>query len=137
GLFQAHNPPMYKAYCDNQETLHASNHLLQKNFNNSVFEATTVNFGNACTDELTDNGNRADGWCVITAIRNFDQKTGGHLILWDLRLIVEFPAGSSIFIPSALITHSNISVAPDEVRFSMTQYTAGRLFRWVYNSFRS
>ncbi|KAJ7620521.1 hypothetical protein DFH06DRAFT_1010638, partial [Mycena polygramma] len=39
----------------------------------------------------------------------FDPNLGGHLILWDLNLVIRFPPGSSIFIPSALLRHSNVS----------------------------
>ncbi|KAJ7695268.1 hypothetical protein B0H14DRAFT_2650629 [Mycena olivaceomarginata] len=53
---------------------------------------------------------------------------GGHLILWDAKLILEFPPGTTILIPSAAIYHSNIPVAPGEHRFSFTQYTAGGIF---------
>ena len=53
----------------------------------------------------------------------------------ELRLIVEFPASSTILIPSALITHSNTAVGEHERRYSLVQYAAGGLFRWVENGF--
>lgn len=46
---------------------------------------------------------------------------------------MEFPAGSTILIPSAAVTHSNISVGADERRYSFTQFTAGAIFRYVDN----
>ena len=58
-------------------------------------------------------------------------------MLWDLKLIIEFPPGSTILIPSALFYHSNIAVADDEVRYSLTQYSAGGIFRWVACGFQS
>ncbi|KAH9484780.1 hypothetical protein JR316_0001682 [Psilocybe cubensis] len=54
-----------------------------------------------------------------------------ELILWELGIAIEFPSGSSILLPSALISRSNVSIAPHERRYSFTQYTAGGLFRWV------
>ncbi|KAJ7866588.1 hypothetical protein B0H14DRAFT_3084193 [Mycena olivaceomarginata] len=72
---------------------------------NTLFAACTFNFGpRAITAPHLDFANLAWGWCSVTALGNFDPNFGGHLILWDLRL-----------------------------RSSITQYTAGSLFRWVRN----
>ena len=62
---------------------------------------------------------------------------GGHLVLKDLGIVVEFPPGSTILIPSTLITHYNTPVRPHETRFSIVQYAAGGLFRWVENGFKT
>ncbi|PBK60372.1 hypothetical protein ARMSODRAFT_990947 [Armillaria solidipes] len=59
-----------------------------------------------------------------------------HLVLWDLKLIIDFPPGSTILIPSAILRHSNTTIAPGECRYLFTQYTAGGLFRWVDYGFR-
>lgn len=80
-----------------------------------------------------DFANLAWGWCAITALGNFDPNYGGHLVLWDLGLIIQFPPGSTILIPSALLRHLNIRVRDYEVRYSFTQYSAGGLFRWLRN----
>ena len=44
--------------------------------------------------------------------------------------------GSTILIPSALITHYNIDILEGETRYSVTQYTAGGLFRFVEHGFK-
>lgn len=77
------------------------------------------------------------GWCAVTALGKFDPTLGGHLILWDLGIAVEFPAGSTILIPSATLTHSNLPVQQGEIRMSFTQYASGGLFRFVHNGFRT
>ena len=51
--------------------------------------------------------------------------------------MVRFPPGSTIFIPSALLRHSNTGIQRGERRSSFVQYTAGGLFRWVDNEFMS
>ncbi|KAL0563534.1 hypothetical protein V5O48_018531, partial [Marasmius crinis-equi] len=71
------------------------------------------------------------GWCAVTALRQFNSALGGHLVLWDLGLVLEFPPGSTILLPPATIAHSNVPVAEHETRTSFTQYSAGALFRWV------
>ncbi|KAF8187337.1 hypothetical protein K438DRAFT_1595450, partial [Mycena galopus ATCC 62051] len=111
---------------------------LRRNFPGSVFAACTFNFGPhaICAPHL-DFANLAWGWCAITALGNFDPDVGGHLILWDLRLVIRFPPGSTILIPSAVIRHSNVPIHAHEHRCSFVQYTAGGLFRWVRNGFKT
>jgi hypothetical protein len=77
------------------------------------------------------------GWCTITALGEFDATKGGHLVLWDLGLVLEFPAGACICLPSALIAHSNIPTDKSEVRMSFTQYCSGEIFRHIENGFRT
>lgn len=60
-----------------------------------------------------------------------------QLILWELRLVIDFPHASTVFIPSAVVTHSNTPVAEGDDRTSFTQYTAGPIFRWVDNGCRT
>lgn len=67
----------------------------------------------------------------------FDFTRGGHFVLWDLGLVIEFPPGATILIPSALLRHSNVPIANHERRYSITQYTAGAVFRYIYNGFKS
>ena len=84
-----------------------------------------------------DHANLPYGWCAITALGSFDCTRGGHLIFWELGLVIQFPPGSAIFIPSASVTHSNTPIASGEKHFSMIQYTAGSIFRWVDHGFKS
>lgn len=112
--------------------------LIRRNFAGSVFAACTFNFGpRAITAPHLDFANLSWGWCAITALGDFDPDVGGHLILWDLRLVIRFPPGSTILLPSALIRHSNVGIRAHEHRSSFTQYTAGGLFRWVRNGFKT
>lgn len=96
----------------------------------------TVNFGpNAvCYDHL-DFGNAAAGWCAITSAGSYNPKLGGHLILFDIDLIVEFPPGATILIPSSIMRHGNTPVQEGETRVGITQYAAGGLFRYVDHGF--
>ncbi|TDL13952.1 hypothetical protein BD410DRAFT_817250 [Rickenella mellea] len=136
--FQMFAPKLHSFYETELSHLYAENPSLRQNFKGSVFPAITINLGNqvACIPH-TDSANLAWGWCVITALGDFDPKRSGHLILWDLGLVVEFPPGSTILIPSAILRHSNVRLQPGESRSSVTQYAAAGLFRWVSNGFVS
>jgi hypothetical protein len=81
--------------------------------------------------------NLAWGWCFITALGWFNHELGGHLILWDLWLIIEFPPGMAIAIPSAIFGHSDVSIQQDEKPFSIAQYTSAGVFRFVNNGFKT
>ena len=123
---------MYKVYADHQTALHASNPRLRRNFSNSVWAAATFNFGpRTCTRRHRDWANLPFSWCSVTALGEFDPMKGGHLVLWDLRLVIEFPPGSTILLPSAAIAHSNTAIGRGETRCSFTQFSAGGLFRWT------
>ncbi|PPQ85549.1 hypothetical protein CVT26_010529, partial [Gymnopilus dilepis] len=124
-------------YLEHLGALHERHPHLKRLFPASVFAAASFNFGpqTACFKHK-DFANLPFGLCAVTALGNFDSKQGGHLVLWDLRLVIEFPAGSTILLPSAIIAHSNTPVKKDERRYSFAQYTAGGLFRWTENDFQ-
>ncbi|KAK7057365.1 hypothetical protein R3P38DRAFT_3168888 [Favolaschia claudopus] len=87
----------------------------------SVFSTATFNFGPATvTLPHIDFRNLAWGWCAITALGDFDPDLGGHLVLWDLKLIIRFPPRRHHPYP---IRHPS-PLQPG-------------LFRWVYNGFRT
>ncbi|KAI0055072.1 hypothetical protein BV25DRAFT_1816152, partial [Artomyces pyxidatus] len=109
---------------------------LTKAFHNSVFPAATFNLGpQAVTRRHRDEANVPYGWCAVTALGDYDPKTGGHLYLWDLRIVIEFPPGSTILLPSSIILHGH--QRPGETRQSFTQYCAGSLVRWYMYGFRT
>lgn len=98
----------------------------------STFPTAAFNLGpNVWTFKHRDALNLVYGWCAIHALGKFDPQKGGHLVLWELRLVIEFPPGALVLIPSAVITHSNTPVAEGDTRSSFTQYMPGGLFRWV------
>jgi hypothetical protein len=102
------------------------------NFMGSVFPTATINFGprSVCFDHL-DYSNYAPGWCPITSLGPFDPKKGGHLVLFDIGRAIEFPPGSLILIPSALMRHGNTPIQEGEMRMGFTQYAPGAIFRYV------
>jgi len=109
---------------------------LQRPFKDSPFGSMTFNFGpRACTSPHKDFKNLSWGWCSVTSLGTYDHRKGGHLVLWDLGIAVEFPPHSTIFIPSAIIEHSNTAVRPTESRMSITQYNSAGLFRWIAYGF--
>ncbi|KAF8128328.1 hypothetical protein K438DRAFT_2140509, partial [Mycena galopus ATCC 62051] len=137
-LFAIWAPLLFAFYTAQMALLRSWKPSLRPNFVGSVFAACTFNFGPRaiCAPHL-DFANLAWGWCAITALGNFNPDFGGHLILWDLGLVIRFPPGSTILIPSALIRHSNIPIRAHEQRSSFVQYTTGGLFRWVRNGFQT
>jgi hypothetical protein len=72
----------------------------------------------------------------VFADGDFDADFGGHLILPDLRLVIRFPPGSTILIPSASFTHGNVAIREGETRTSFTQFCPGGLFRHMDYGFR-
>ncbi|KAI4293793.1 hypothetical protein K525DRAFT_144738, partial [Schizophyllum commune Loenen D] len=125
-------PRLFAYYSEMMEKLFKSDPTLRRNFKKSVWACITINFGpQTVTYKHRDFGNLSFGWCAITALGNFNPDLGGHLVLWECKLIIRFPPGSTILVPSAIINHSNTAIAEGETRYSVTQYTSGALFRWV------
>ncbi|KAL0563861.1 hypothetical protein V5O48_018202, partial [Marasmius crinis-equi] len=135
--FLTWGPLLFLYYADNASKLLDKYPKLTLPFYNSIFAAFTVNFGpqTVCLPHR-DTKNLAFGWCAITALGNFGYTCGGHLVLWDLKLVIEFPPGYTIFVPSAVVCHLNTKIQPGKEHFSFTMYTAGDIFRWVKHGFQ-
>ncbi|PBK75394.1 hypothetical protein ARMSODRAFT_1049561, partial [Armillaria solidipes] len=68
------------------------------------------------------------GWCIITALGRFNSNCSGHIILWEMKMVIEFPHASTILIPSVIITHSNVPIANSDLHTSFMQFCSGNLF---------
>jgi hypothetical protein len=121
-----------------QKSLLAHHPHLKEPFKGGSFAAVTFNLGGeVVTIDHTDTLNNVEGQCGTQANGDYDYRLGGHVILWDLGIVVEFPPGCLFFFPSSIIKHSNTAIQPGEVRRSFTMYTAGSLFRWKAYGFQS
>ena len=133
-----YSPKLYRYYCRVLKALFDHHPGLVHNFTNSVFPAVTFNCGpDAVTFDHLDHLNLSHGLCGITCGGDFDHTKGGHVHLRQIRLVIEFPSGASMLIPSGCLDHGNTPIQPGETRHSFTQYAAGGLFRWVTYGFRS
>ncbi|KAK7040635.1 hypothetical protein R3P38DRAFT_2513428 [Favolaschia claudopus] len=131
-------PRLHNHYVENNAKLRTHCPNLRRLFPLSVFSCAAFNFAtNVWSFKHRDVCNLPYGWCAIQSMGNFDATKGGHLILWDLKMVVEFPAGALILVPSATIAHSNIPVQDGDERVSFTQFTAGNLFRFTDNNGRT
>ncbi|KAF8147188.1 hypothetical protein K438DRAFT_1910574 [Mycena galopus ATCC 62051] len=107
-------PRLYSYYVNYNARLTSRFSHLKRPFLKSVFSCAGFNFGpRVCTFKHRDVCNLPFGWCAVQALGRFDPQAG------------------------ATIAHSNIPVADDEERISFTQFTAGGLFRFVDNGFRT
>ncbi|KAJ3774252.1 hypothetical protein FB446DRAFT_640212 [Lentinula raphanica] len=138
GVLKAWVPRLYE-YCDKYfEQLLASDNSLTRLFANSVLPVAAFNFGprTVCHPHI-DFGNLPFNLCWIWSLGWFNWQCGGHLILWDLSMVIEFPPGSLVGIPSGVCRHSNTQIGEEETRYSFTQYAPGANFRWVDHGFQT
>ncbi len=141
--FEPWAPRLHAHFFASHQTLYKQRPDLALNFKHSVFPMACFNFArrgrNVICFKHRDVMNVPYGWCAITALGLFDYRKGGHLILWDYGVYFEFPAGTTIYVPSASVVHSNTRLAnPDiEERSSFTQYFPGGVLRWIDNGFKS
>ncbi len=139
GVLQVWEPRLYDSYVELTGELRARDPELRPPFEGNAFAAATFNLGpNTVTHRHTDQQNIPWGMCAVTALGKYNPKRSGHIVLWPLRKVIEFPPGATIFLPSATVPHSNtILTSPGESRLSITQYTAGGLCRWAACGFQS
>ncbi|KAJ3558097.1 hypothetical protein NP233_g11578 [Leucocoprinus birnbaumii] len=110
-------------------------HLAQ-NFPKSIYPTAAINFGpQVQTTPHTDSRNAPYAWCSLQSFGRFDPKKGSHLILKNLRYVIEFPPNSIILIPSATFIHANTPVQEGETCVSFTQYCPGNIIWFVDNGF--
>ncbi|KAJ6457031.1 hypothetical protein C8R47DRAFT_996080, partial [Mycena vitilis] len=131
-------PKLWRYYVDTLSELFEHHAGLEHNFANSIFPAATFNLGPAVvTEEHADINNCVHGLCGVSSAGSYNHKTSGQIYLKQLKMVIDFPSGSSILIPSAFVDHGNTALEPEETRLSFTQYAAGGLFRWVKYGFRT
>ncbi|KAI0054952.1 hypothetical protein BV25DRAFT_1816303 [Artomyces pyxidatus] len=136
--FRMAAPRLFAHYVQVLKDIREDRPYLKRPFANSVFPTATFNLGpRAVTLPHRDAANVPYGWCAVTALGDYNPKLGGHIYLWELKMVVEFPPGSTILIPSAVITHGNTPIQEGETRQSFTQYCAGSLMRWHLFGLRS
>ncbi|KAJ7858938.1 hypothetical protein B0H14DRAFT_3446973 [Mycena olivaceomarginata] len=84
-------PRLYQYYRDHNAAMHQRHPDLHSPFGHSIFFCAAFNFGpNVWTFRHRDVLKLAFGWCAVQALGEFDPTKGGHLVLWDLNLVVEF-----------------------------------------------
>lgn len=135
---RAYFPRLYDYYRLRQSGVLGHDPTLHPNFVRSVFACSAFNMGEKVTTRShRDCMNCPFGQCAVTAFGHYDYTKGGHLVLEEAKLYIEFPPGSLILLPSATITHANTPIQDGETRQSFTQYTPGGLFRYYDNGFRT
>ncbi|EIN10039.1 hypothetical protein PUNSTDRAFT_66701 [Punctularia strigosozonata HHB-11173 SS5] len=101
-----------KKIMDNQPELHEP-------FPDCTFSAITFNLGSSVvTKDHRDSANYAAGQCAVHSLGDYDHEVSGHMCLWELGLLVEFPPGGTIFFPSAVVRHCNTIIPQGSIRRS-------------------
>ena len=136
--FRTYFPDTHAYYVDSLSKLYCQFPTLKRPYEKSIMPAAAFNLGPAtvCRPHR-DSANLSFGICAITALGTYDPMTGGHLVLEELRLVIVYPPGATVLLPSAILTHSNAKIREGETRYSFTQYAAGSLFSYVENGMKS
>ncbi|KAJ2922433.1 hypothetical protein H1R20_g14668, partial [Candolleomyces eurysporus] len=120
------------------DRLYKNDPSLHLPFDCCVLPCAAFNFGpQVCCKGHRDPSNLPHLWCAITALGDFNSEKGGHLVIEELGIFIQFPAGATILIPSTLLTHRNTPVGSGEVRLSFTVFCPGGLLCWVDNDFQT
>ncbi|KAI0038084.1 hypothetical protein FA95DRAFT_1613651 [Auriscalpium vulgare] len=110
------SPKIYRKYEHMVDRFLEHHEGLSLPHDNSIFATTTFNFGPHATTKA---------------------HRGGHLVLWQMGVIIEFPSGSTAAIPSGSVPHGNTNIQDGETRACITQYTSVVLFWYIEYGFCS
>lgn len=130
GAFAQYCPLLYKYYRDTMRALFSHELHLDRVGESTVYPAIIFDFGPDITLAHRHFNGLAQGMCSILAGGNYDYKLGGHLVLWDLALVIQFPPGSCVIL-SSMIDFNTVRVHFGETRTCITQYAAAGLFQFV------
>ena len=126
---------MYRNYADKLHSLFEKISELDRHIRKSVFPTATFDFTNGRPCGVHDyHPNGAVGWCSLFAGGDFDPTVGGHLYLPQVQLLIEFPPGATVLLPSNLV-YGIVPVAPGQTRYTFSQYIPADLIRYVDNGF--
>jgi hypothetical protein len=97
-------------------------------FHSSIYPACTFHFGPqsvSCTQQDMPGFPRA-----MSALGDFDDVRGGHLVLVDHDLAIQFPSGTSIVI-SSTTRYRIAAVSAGEHHYTLTQYFPTSLVNYI------
>ncbi|KAJ7278654.1 hypothetical protein C8J57DRAFT_1221496 [Mycena rebaudengoi] len=138
-LLQAFCPGFHIALANQMREMRAHDRRADYPCRSSLYPIATFDFGRVpwtAADTSEDcpwvafpvNDDEAGTWNVLTALGKFNHHKGGHIILWDLGLVTEFPQALPFSSPVVLF---------GETRYSLLQRTAGGISRWLFNGRRT
>ncbi|KAK7054023.1 hypothetical protein R3P38DRAFT_2381946, partial [Favolaschia claudopus] len=141
GLFKIYCYAAYSALLTQKEDFLAFHPSAFYPCEASVFSAATVELGGPHRTRSDWRGHippfEAAVWSILTAAGTYRSIYGGHLIVWDLGLVIQFPAGSSILVPTGIVRYSFVEVRPGEDRFSILQWAGSGVRRFVENGYKT
>ncbi|KAK6997350.1 hypothetical protein R3P38DRAFT_2563409 [Favolaschia claudopus] len=140
GLFKLFCPTAYDTLAEDKKDMLERNPQAYFPNEASIFSAATLELGGPHFNIRDHRGDLRDmepaGWNILTALGKFRSLYGGHVIFWELGLVVQFPPGSSILLPAGLIHYSFVKVEEEETRLSMLQWAGAGVRRFLDNGGR-
>ncbi|KAJ7829913.1 hypothetical protein B0H13DRAFT_1655419 [Mycena leptocephala] len=135
GLLEAFCPSAFRTLKTQKEAFLRHDEQSLYPTDSSIFSAATFELGGPHRQTYAGLPDRHQPgtWSILTSLGNYAPMVGGHIILWDLGLVVSFPAGSSILIPTSVLRYSFVRVRPGERRYSLIQWAGAGIFRWFLN----
>lgn len=99
-MLQTYAPDLHAYYKGVLDAVERQLPHLKPHFDDNAFSGVTFNVGpRVVTYRHRDHLNLPFGLCCVTALGDFDHKRGGHLVLWDLKLIIQAPQARRTLYP--------------------------------------
>ncbi|KAJ7248908.1 hypothetical protein B0H12DRAFT_990774, partial [Mycena haematopus] len=139
GLLRAYFPQTFERYTKIKNALLAADRRAIFPSDSTVYSATAFELGGPHRQGLFGGlvslrRHEIGGWDNLIALGEYEPSLGGQVIFWDLGLVVGFPPGSSILLPSGgVLRYSFVAVRPHERRYSILQWAGAGVSRWLDN----
>ncbi|KAF9067373.1 hypothetical protein BDP27DRAFT_1225905, partial [Rhodocollybia butyracea] len=134
---QVYFPKLHLFLTNLQEKVLMDSPDIRRMFEGCCYTACHLNLHLAWAQLHEDFFNVFFAMCAVHASGKFDHTRGGQFIAWSLGVVVPFPAGATIYVPSACVTHGNVPIAPEETRSSIAFFTPAGIARWFHNGYMS
>lgn len=101
---------------------------LRAPYRDAEWPAATINLGpKTVTSNHRDEFNLAGGQCGDVGAGPFKWSLGGHLVLHEIQKVMQLRPGRMVLFPSAIITHENLPIAMNDLRYSLTTHLSAKL----------
>ncbi|KAG6915875.1 hypothetical protein DXG01_009452 [Tephrocybe rancida] len=117
------SPKMWDKYEYTTARMNSTRWNAPINFQGSTYPAVRFNVGpqTSTVQPYMDCQQECRGLSAMTPIGNYNYKLGGHIVFYELKLIVEVVPGTTLFVPTGLLSYGTMDIQESEERMTITQ----------------
>ncbi|KAG6905214.1 hypothetical protein DXG01_004142 [Tephrocybe rancida] len=130
-------PKMWDKYKYTATRMYSTHWNIPNNFHGTVYPAVRFNVRpqTSTVQPYMDRQRERRGPPAVTPIGNYNYKLSGHIVFYELKLIIEVPPGTTLFVPTRLLSYGTTNIQEGEERMTITQCFGPGLAETVFARF--